>query len=53
MRRKVIKGKKRERKAQEFRCIAYPNLLVVIHILWETKLKALEVFELGTFPYLK
>lgn len=33
MRRKVIKGKKRKRKAQELRCTVYPNLLVVIHIL--------------------
>lgn len=37
MRKKVIKGKKRERKAQELRCTVYPNLLVAIHILWETK----------------
>lgn len=51
MRRKVIKGKKRKRKAQELRYTVYPNLLVAIHILRETQSK-LEALELGTFPYL-
>lgn len=50
---KSKKGKGKE--SSGTRCTVYPNLLAVVHILWKTqsKLEALQVFKLGTFPYIK
>lgn len=55
MRTKMIQANREKgRKAQGLH-VLYPNLLLVIHILWKTlsKLEALQVFKLGTFPYIK